>query len=81
MTFRRFLLPVVYPQVSFSNDLPYPMDNYAFNNARLGYVESDDAYFGLRISGSTQSVPESSTMLLIGFGLVSIAGLRCKMKK
>jgi hypothetical protein len=84
------------PAVLNSLDLPlFPLDpgqfnyNHAFGLSLTYYVDFDgyllevNPYLGGEITGSafSASVPESSTMLFLGSGLLGLLGLSRKLKK
>ena len=63
----------------------HPLSNGAFTDI-TGWLVSEGGQntvntIGVRISGDPASVPEPSTMFLLGFGLTGIAGLRRGMCK
>jgi hypothetical protein len=59
-----------------------PLGNEAFTDIIGGWHPYDDLSLAIRISGNASSqVPEPTTMLLLGLGLMGLAGVRRKFKK
>ena len=78
---------VSFESASFIGDMPVatsPLFNYSVWGPYSGWQDlGDDIHVnsGVRIYGESTVAPEPATMLLLGFGLVGLAGLRRKLQK